>query len=720
MSRSIQSESLETRKTVGAGPITVALAGNPNSGKTSIFNNLTGAHQHVGNYPGVTVEYKEGTCRFGGETIRVVDLPGTYSLTAYSEEEVIARNYVLERSPDVVIDIIDASNLERNLYLAVQLMELGVPLVLALNMHDVAEKRGTRIDVARLGKLLKVPVVPTVGHRNAGTPELLETAVRVAEDPRLGAGVAISYGRELDEEVARLSGLLGECAGRYPTRWVALKLLENDPEVERHVRGLGGASPEVLKQLQASTHHLRSVFGEDPEIVIADARYGFIAGAVRETLTTTAQGRRTASDRIDAVLTNRILAFPIFLGLMWLVFQTTFTIGDIPMRVIQALFVRLGEGLTIILPEGFVRSLLVDGVVAGVGGVVVFLPNILFLFLAIAVLEDSGYMARVAFIMDRLMHRVGLHGKSFIPMLLGFGCTVPAVMATRTLESKRDRIITTLITPLMSCGARLPVYVLLAGTFFSEKDAGVVIFSIYLLGIVLAILMAKVFGKWLLPGMSAPFVMELPPYRMPTLKGLMIHMWERGWLYLKKAGTVILAFSVLIWFLSTFPQQSKLQREYAVRIAEASPDRARALENELARKKLEGSFAGSIGQGLSVVLRPVGLGDWKIGTALFAGFGAKEMVVSSMGTLYSLGHDREDAPDLKAALRKDRFFSPLVAYVFMVFVLVYVPCLASVAVVGRETRSWQWPLFLIAYTCVLAWVAAGVVYWSGRLLGLGV
>jgi len=702
-----------------AEKITVALAGNPNSGKTTVFNNLTGARQHVGNYPGVTVETKEGTCRHDGVEMSVVDLPGTYSLTAYSVEEMVARNLIIDGKPDVVVDVIDASNLERNLYLAVQFIELGVPLVLAFNMSDVAQARGYEFDLEQLSKLLGAPIVLTVGHKRRGMTELLETAIAVARGTARYEPVPVHYGREIEEEIAKIETLLAKdpaLAEKYDPRWVAVKLLEEDADVRKKV-----SVDEILAQVEKSTQHLEQIFGDTAEIVIADRRYGFISGACTEAVRSTVESRHTMSDRIDAVLTNRILGLPIFLVLMWLVFKLTFTAGGPPMEWIDDGFSWLGGMAGRVLGEGYLGSLVVDGVIAGVGGVLVFLPNILFLFLAIAVLEDSGYMARAAFITDRLMHRIGLHGKSFIPMLIGFGCTVPAVMATRTLESRRDRFITILIAPLMSCGARFPVYVLLTGAFF-PRNAVWVIFSIYLLGILLAIVMAKVFGKWVLPGESEPFVIELPPYRVPTARGVLIHMWQRGWMYLRKAGTIILVFAIVIWALSSFPSQPALEASYQEKIESAGGDEelVRRLENELSEQKLERSFAGRIGHAIAPVLKPVGLGDWKIGTALFAGFGAKEIVVSTMGTLYSLGEtDADEAKILQRTLRKDQFFSPLVAYTLMVFVLVYVPCIAVVAVVKAETRSWRWPLFMIGYTTALAWVASLVVYWGGRLLGLG-
>ncbi len=700
--------------------LTIALAGNPNSGKTTVFNAITGARQHVGNYPGVTVERKEGYCKFNDHEITVVDLPGTYSLTAHSLDELVARNFIVEERPDVVVAILDASNLERNLYLATQLIELEVPLVLDFNMSDVASSMGYRFDYDQLSALLGAPIARTVGHKGEGVDDLLRVAVEVATSDRPRDEHIVHYGRDIEREISKLEGLLAAepSLEQYPARWLAVKLLESDQEIREKVVQRSANWEQILHQAEASINRLQKVYDDLPEVVIAEARYGFISGACEEAVRSTVEARHDLSDRIDTIITNRLLGLPIFVFLMWLVFQLTFKLGEPPMGWIETFFGWAGEQVAALVPAGYIQSLLVDGIIAGVGGVLVFLPNILLLFLAIAFLEDSGYMARAAFIMDRIMHKIGLHGKSFIPMLIGFGCNIPAIMATRTLENRRDRLVTILVNPLMSCGARLPVYILLTGAFFSPKAAGNIIFSLYMLGIALAIIMAKLFRKYLLPGPSTPFVMELPPYRLPTLRGLVIHMWERGWLYLKKAGTIILAISVIIWVLSTFPRQTTLEQNYEARIEAAADETlAASLEEELASKQLERSYAGRIGHLIAPALRPLGLGDWRIGTALFAGFGAKEVVVSTMGTLYSLGETDEESEGLRNALKEN--LNPLKAYVFMVFVLLYVPCMAAVAVIRRETNSWRWPLFVVFYTTALAWVASLVVYQGGLLLGLG-
>ena len=550
--------------------ITVALAGNPNSGKTTLFNRLTGANQHVANYPGVTVETKHGRCSHKGADMRVVDLPGTHSLTAYSVEELVARNFLLERKPDVVVDIIDSSNLERNLYLAVQLIELGVPLVLAFNMSDVARARGMEFDLALLSKLLGAPVVATVGHKGVGTDELLDAVLEVAANPTARQRPVVRYGAEVDEEIDRVESALDRAGAgdeNGGNRWLALKLLEDDDDVREKI-----ASEEILALARERTAHLERVRGDSPQVLIADRRYGFISGACQEAVRRTVEARHIHSDKIDAVLTHRVVGLPIFLALMYMAFHLTFTLGEAPMDWIERCFGWLGETISHLWPKSAdspLQSLLVDGVIGGVGGVIVFLPNILLLFLAIAVLEDSGYMARAAFLMDRLMHKIGLHGKSFIPMLIGFGCSVPAIMATRTLASRRGRLTTMLVIPLMSCGARLPIYALIIPAFFPRAWRGPVLWSVYLIGIVLAVILARLLRATLFRGEAPAFVMELPPYRMPTLNGVLRHMWSRGWLYLRKAGTIILLVSIVLWALTSYPKKAAYDVDYEGQTATA-------------------------------------------------------------------------------------------------------------------------------------------------------
>jgi len=670
--------------------LTVALAGNPNSGKTTLFNALTGSRQHVANYPGVTVEVKEGRCQRDGGELRVLDLPGTYSLTAYSPEELVARKAILEQKPDAVICVVDASNLERNLYLVTQLAELAVPLVVALNMVDEVARRGRSIDVKQLAKLLGMPVVPTVGSRGTGLEELVAaTRDLVAQG---GAARPFELGPEVDAALGRLEGALSGLAPEL-RRFYAIKLLEGDAEVGAELSDrLSEETRTLVRELQ---EEIGAHFGDDPEIVVADQRYGTVAGICREVVQLSPAERAELTERIDAWVTHRLLGLPILLGFMWLLFEGVFRLGASPMDWISRAFEGLASEVGSHLPAGWLSSLLVDGVIRGVGGVVNFLPQVLLLFLGLAFLEDTGYMARAVFVIDRVMHAIGLHGRSFIPLLIGFGCSVPAIMATRTLSDRRDRITTMLVVPLMSCSARLPVYALLIGAFFPPDVGGRVMLSLYALGAALAIVLAKLFRSTIFKGETAPFVMELPPYRAPTLRALVTHVWERAWLYLRRAGTIILAFSVLMWLLCNLPQPPAGSHE----------------------NRLTYSVAGRLGRAIEPALRPAGL-DWKMGVGLIAGLAAKEIVVSTLGTVYSLEATDRDTGALKAALARDPAFTPLVAYALMVFVLLYIPCMSTVAVVRRESNSWRWPLFLVGYTIALAWLMSTLVYQLGRLCGL--
>ena len=767
--------------------IKVALAGNPNSGKTTLFNALTGSRQHVGNYPGVTVERKETKCKYNGIEITVVDLPGIYSLTPYSIEELVARNFIFQEKPDVIIDVIDSSNLERNLYLAIQFIELDVPLLLVFNMIDEAISKGYHIDIKLLSRLLNTPVVTTVASKGEGIDDIFKTVVALAGNRNQASSSIIKYGKEIDSQINILSDYLlnkNIMNGKYAFKWLAIKLLEEDSEIIQEINKNCDNSEEILSLSSKCRDYLQSFFGEKPERIIGDKRYGFINGLCKETVYLAQEDRISTSEKIDSVLTNRILGIPIFILFMWIVFQLTFTLGNPPMRLIEFCIGALGRFIAFFMNDGILRSLIVDGVIGGVGGVLVFLPNILLLFLALAVLEDTGYMARVAFIVDKLMHFIGLHGKSFIPLLIGFGCSVPAILGTRTIENRKDRIITILVVPFMSCGARLPVYTLLIGAFFSSAVAGNVLFSIYITGFLLAILMAGIFKKFLFPGESTPFVMELPPYRIPTLKSVIIHMWEHTWLYLQKAGTILLSLSILIWFLTNFPQNITYSKDYENNIKSArenfvinmeplaqklnvsiedidkNEDIKKIIENlktlkqsedavkqgellkyqygelynlsvnymelqnyiagqmeEKQREKLGVSYAGRMGKVLEPFISPLGF-DWKIGVALFSGFAAKEVIVSTLGTIYSLEEADENSISLREALKKDKIFSPLVAYTLMIFILIYSPCIATIVVVWKETNSYFWPLFMIFYTICLAWILAFFIYQGGRLLGL--
>jgi ferrous iron transport protein B len=684
--------------------ITMALAGNPNSGKTTLFNSMTGSHQHVGNYPGVTVEKKEGTCKSGDATINVVDLPGTYSLTAYSVEELVARNFIIEEKPDVVVDVVDASNLERNLYLALQIMELGMPVVLAFNMSDVARERGFEFNLELLSSLLGVPIVPTVGHKNVGVQELLATAVSVARAGQSQKAPDIDYGKELERGIEHILSRLNEavrCVNEREARWTAIKLLENDKEVAARIQ-----SNELHEAVRAERERIEALLGDSAEMIIADRRYGFISGACQEAVRSTVESRHTRSDRIDEVVIHRVWGLPIFLGLMYFVFWLTFTVGTPPMDWLESLFGWLGGAVAGLWPAGadsVLKSLLVDGIIGGVGGVMVFLPNILLLFLAIAALEDSGYMARAAFMMDRLMHKIGLHGKSFIPMLTGFGCSVPAIMATRTLENQRDRLTTMLVIPLVSCGARLPIYALIIPAFFPVAWRAPMLWIIYVIGIVLAILCAKLLRSTLFKGESVPFVMELPPYRMPTIRGMTIHMWERAGLYLKKAGTIILAVSVILWALTSFPKARDIAPQASIAERQAA--------------ELSHTVAGRIGHAMEPIIRPLGF-DWRIGTAMIGAFAAKEVFVAQMGIVYSVGAAGEESASLRDKLRAN--YSPLVGFCIMLFMLISAPCMATIAVTKRESNSWKWALFQLGGLTVMAYVLTLLVFQAGTLLGIGV
>jgi len=705
--------------------IRIALAGNPNVGKSTLFNRWTGMRQHVGNWPGKTVEKKEGTFNYKGQEIEVVDLPGNYSLTAYSVEEVVSRDYIVDEKPDVIVNVIDAANIERNLYLTVQMMELGANLVLALNMNKFAREKGLKINKKQLSQLLGVPVIEIEAVDDTGSEELLKNIVKSSQAPNIVLD-RLEYGNEVSEHIQEIQEILDEDVPGLdaPSSWIALKLLEDDPEITKKIEESGNGQ-RVLKNVKKMQRHFNDVFGDDADAAITDARYGFIARLVSESVKKPKIDKVTRSDMIDRIVTHKYLGIPIFLLIMWLTFQITFTLGDPLGGYIEEAFGWLGSTVAANMGEGFLTSFIVDGIIGGVGGVLVFVPLIFILFLVLSVLEDSGYLARAAFVMDRFMHKlVGLHGKSFIPMILGFGCAVPGIMATRTLENERDRLLTMLIVPFMSCSARLPVYALIVAAFFSAYQ-GWVIFSLYLLGIVVAIIVAAIFKKTIFKGMSAPFVMELPPYRIPTVKGALIHMWERGVLFLKKAGTVILALSVVIWALSSLP----------VGVEYASQD----------------SITGQIGTTLAPVFAPLGFGEWQATVAIIYGFMAKEVVVSTFGILYGIGEDSageatavEAAPDeqvssetsegssAEAAPAEEEeapeedpgfiavmqeLFTPLSAYAYMVFVLLYIPCLATLATIRRETNSWKWPGFAAVYTFGVAYVVSLVVYQGGLLLG---
>ncbi len=677
--------------------IHVMLAGNPNSGKTTLFNAMTGARQRVANYPGVTVESHEGfVCHRIGD-VRLCDLPGTYSLSAVSEEERVARQALVEERPDVVVHVVDASNLERHLYLGVQLLELGLPVVYAFNMSDLARAAGMVYDLDRLSRLLGGPIVPTVGSRGEGLDELLGTAIRVARE---GAArrPAISYGGEIDAALDDLSRRVEAARPANqeawpPARWIALKLLEGDREVR-----LQFADPPALREAaEAARAQVRQRFKEDAEIIIAERRYGFISGACQEAARTTAEWRHSRSDRIDEVLAHPVLGLPIFFALMYAVFWVTFRLGAPPMAALEWLFTGAREAIGAAWPDAYgpaLKSLVLDGALAGVGGVLVFVPNIMLLFMAIAILEDTGYMARAAFIMDRAMHKVGLHGKSFIPLLMGFGCTVPAILATRTIENRRDRLTTMLVLPLISCGARLPIYTLLIPAFFPVAWRAPMLWLMYLIGIALALLAARLLRRTIFRGESEPFVMELPPYRAPTLRSVAMQMVRNGGYYLRKAGTLIFAISVGLWALAAFP------RLPAERAAQLEPGAARA-------EALAYSAAGRIGHALEPVLRPMGL-DGRIGTAMIGAFAAKEVFVAQLGIVFATEGAEDDPAPLRERLRAA--YTPLQGFSMLLFMLVAAPCVATVAVTRRESGSWGWAALQLGGLTLLGWVLATLAY----------
>lgn len=711
--------------------INVALVGNPNCGKTSLFNFASGAHEHVGNYSGVTVDAKEGTFQHKGYTFKIVDLPGTYSLSAYSPEELYVRKHLNEEQPDVVINVVDASNLERNLYLTCQLIDMDERMVIALNMYDELERQGNKFDYESLSRMLGIPMIPTVSRTGFGIEALFDRVIQVYEeaDPIL-RHIHINYGDILEKGIKNINATLKKVAD-IPTsiskRYLSIKLLERDKEVEAEIRNFPQAE-SILQERDRNTSQIEELLKQDCETAFTDARYGFIDGALRETFQRNKIREVTSTQLIDTFVTHKILGFPIFILFMWIMFEVTFRVGEYPMGWIEWLVGVIGDFMRNTMSDGLLKDLLVDGIIGGVGGVIVFLPNILILYAFISFMEDSGYMARAAFIMDKLMHKMGLHGKSFIPLVMGFGCNVPAIMASRTIESRNSRMITMLILPLMSCSARLPIYVLLSGAFF-PKQAGSVLLMLYLAGIFLAIIMARVFKRFLFKEEDVPFVMELPPYRMPTGKSIMLHMWEKAKQYLHKMGGVILVASIIIWFLSYFPlhspEEAEIDRQIAQveQVGELSPEQEETLsllEHHKATVHQKNSYIGMIGEALQPILSPLGF-DWKMSVSLMTGMAAKEVVVSTLSVLYVGEADDEGSPQLDKMMKEDTYddgtpvFTPLVALSFMLFVLIYFPCVATVSAIVHESGSWKWGLFVIGYTCLLAWAVSFVVFQAGSL-----
>ena len=689
--------------------IRVALVGNPNCGKTSLFNAASGSHEHVGNYSGVTVDAKEGSFEHGGYTFKIVDLPGTYSLSAYSPEELYVRKNLIEEVPDVVINVVDASNLQRNLYLTTQLIDMNLRVVMALNMYDELNAKGDRLDLKQLGWLLGMPVVPTVSRTGKGIDDLFDTVVQIYEkaDPNLARHIHINHGVELERSINRLKYLISkteDIRSKYSTRYLAIKYLENDKEIDGVVESLSNRDEIIAARFEENTR-MRELIGSGLESAMVDAKYAFVQGALAETYVPSSRKRKwhTLTDKIDSIVTNRWLAFPIFFFLLYVVFNSTFVIGEYPMRWIEWLVETFGAFVASMMSDGWLKDLVVDGIIGGVGSVLVFLPNILLLYLFISLLEDSGYMARAAFIMDRLMHKIGLHGKSFIPMIMGFGCNVPAVMATRTIESRKSRLITMLIIPLMSCAGRMPVYVLIAGAFFPH-NAGLVLLGLYALGIILAVLAAKVMSSFFKDD-DLPFVMELPPYRIPTAKSIFRHTWEKGRQYLQKMSGIILICSMVIWFLGYFPNHDAYST---------------------VQEQQEHSFIGYVGKTMEPVLEPLGF-DWRMGVGIIAGVGAKELVVSTLGVMYAgdepivaSGHpdpvipsEVEESPaGAETRLQKAlvRSVTPAGALAYMVFILLYFPCIATFIAIKNESGGWKWAIITAVYTIILAWVAAFITF----------
>lgn len=664
----------------------VGLAGNPNVGKTTVFNQLTGLHQHVGNWPGKTVERAEGHFEFDGIDFDVIDLPGNYALSAHSIEEIVSRDFIVDGDSDVIVNVVDAANLERNLYLTVQMMELGANIVLALNMNDFAKKKEHYIKINEMSELLGLPVVEINAKNRDGFDELIETVEKQAKTP-IDSSVKLVYGDELREHLGELQEYIekDKVLSDVPSLWTAIKLLENDEIIVEKVENSNNSS-QIMDEVSKVKNHLQTVFNENSEEVIANARYAFIDGLIEECVDKPKIEKPSLTDKIDNIVTNRILGIPIFLVILYVMFQVVFTVGAPFQDLIEGGFEWLGEFILSVLGEGMFSSFLVDGIIGGVGGVIVFLPQIVLMFLIISILEDSGYLARAAFVMDRVMHKlVGLHGKAFIPMILGFGCGVPGIMATRTMENESDRLLTMMILPFMSCTARLPVYALFIAAFFTAYQ-GQVLFAMYLIGIAVAIVVAAILKRTMFKGMSSPFVMELPTYKIPSLKGVLLHTWEKSKGFLRKAGTIILAASIIIWILSSFPAGVEYGSQESV--------------------------IGQIGTAISPIFAPLGFGEWQPSVALLFGVVAKEVVVSTLSSLFGVA---EEGVGITGAVHS--LFTPLTAFVFMIFVLLYVPCFAALGTIKQETNSWKWPLTMVLITTVTAYVISLIAYGVG--LGLG-
>lgn len=744
---------LELEQSLNIAPISVrkkviniALVGNPNSGKTTIFNFVSHSKEKVGNYGGITVDAKEAHFVHSGYTFNIVDLPGTYSITSYTPEELFVRDHIVNELPDVVLNVIDTSNLERNLFLTTQLIDMDIKVVVALNMWDEFLEKRDEFDYQSLSRMLGIPMVPTVGSKGKSFDKLFDRIISVYNDNEpVTRHIHINYGKRFEKSIVSLQELINiekniVLTNKVSPRYLAIKLLENDKEELKRIRVCSNAE-EIIKTASAESDIIAKLRNESVEVVIADSKYGFIEGALKETYKQTSRHDRITRSRIiDNIVTSKALSYPIFLFAIWVTFQTTFLVGDYPMQWIELLVTYTGSLLSTILPEGMIKDMLIDGILGGVGGVIVFLPNILILFFFLTLMEASGYMARVAFIVDKLMHKVGLHGKSFVPMLMGFGCNVPAIMATRTIENKNDRLVTMLIIPFMSCSARYPVYILLITAFFTNFR-GSLLFGIYLFGILLAGIVALIMKKTLFRVETVPFVMELPPYRMPVLSSVLKQTWFKGQQYLKKMGGVILIASIIVWALGYFPLNSDIVKSYDNKVASVNiqleqekdiklhqqlSDSIKNLKAMKLSEKQENSYIGMIGKIVEPVIKPLGF-DWKMGIGLIAGSAAKEIVISTMGVLYQSGEDIEDNQLLITKIQNQKYesgtkkgqhvFTPLVALSFMLFILIYFPCIAVVAAIKNESGNWKWSLFLTIYTTALAYLVSFLTFQVGSLLG---
>ena len=716
--------------------INVALVGNPNCGKTTLFNFASGSHERVGNYSGVTVDAKEAILKKDGYIFKIVDLPGTYSITEYSPEELYVRTHIMEKMPDIVINVVDSSNLKRNLFLTTQLIDMNIKVVIALNMYDELEKKGVKFDYNALGEMMGIPIIPTIASKGTGIEELFTKLIEVYEDRDPSVRhIHINYGsfievaiKEIQDEIWKNPKITDKLSSRY----VAVKLLETDKSTLAELEKYGNYE-QIKAVTKKAIGRLEKEYDERSETIITDAKYGFIDGALKETYIEPKKDRYVIKRQLDDLLTHKFWGFPVFLFLMWLMFQATFTLGSYPMHWIDSGVGLLGDWLQSVMPVGALRDLVVDGIIGGVGGVIIFLPNIMILFFFISLMEDTGYMARASFIMDKLMHKIGLHGKSFIPLVMGFGCNVPAIMATRTLDNKKDRILTMIITPFMSCSARLPVYVLLISAIFPQNQ-GLVLFSIYLIGILLAVFTALIMKRVVFSKKEVPFVMELPPYRIPTIKNTSLHMWHKGQQYLKKMGNVILLASILIWALGYFPRHITYSRNYDTQIQNVQSDiqlsakdrlaGVRSLEINKESERQEKSFIGQLGHAIEPAIKPLGF-DWKMGVSIITGLAAKEIVVSTMGILYQA----DEKADVKSGALKEKLkaqthntgvlkgqkvFTPLVSFCFMLFILIYFPCVAVIAAIKKES-SWGWAVFTMVYTTGIAWLVTFATFQIGSL-----